>query len=453
MLMKVRNRRLGFTLVEILVVIAIIGILIGLLLPAIQRAREAARRSQCLNNVRQQGLGMLNFEQLYGKLPTGGKGVYWQPGNAPGGSQFDVQSFFTMVLPFLEEGVVLKGVAGLNKGVPYNCAVAYNDSSAPQNQAAAYTKIATFLCPSNSLSVPDGIGYGQSDYAPTVATNISQNSDQTYGLKNDASIADGLLHMRGSYLSQATDGAGKTIAVIEDAGRAYEGTQYGTVAVHADPVYGGSSETPYPTSGLANDATFTMAGFGNDIVTSVGTITTGVQFYTPLGKSPSIKIGPVTIPDPGTPSKNRAMVRWADPDTGIYVDGPPNQNVYDTNGAALGSTGPGANGVAFYQHVINNNSFPVGGPTAGTPYSSGNTLSAPSSANNPWCPWQLAQCGPNQEAFSMHPDGCVALMGDGSSRFLLEIIDPVVLRFMVTANEGAKYDDTLSDAAGLHVGQ
>ena len=69
--MRAASKPRGFTLVELLVVIAIIGILVALLLPAIQAAREAARRNQCLNNLRQIGLGVLNFEQANGRLPAG----------------------------------------------------------------------------------------------------------------------------------------------------------------------------------------------------------------------------------------------------------------------------------------------------------------------------------------------------------------------------------------------
>src|SRR4051812_45809590 len=89
-----KRKRIAFTLVELLVVIAIIGILVALLLPAIQAAREAARRSQCINNLKQIGVAVVNYEQSNKYLPPG---ACWEPGVRFGGS------VFLHLLPYLEE--------------------------------------------------------------------------------------------------------------------------------------------------------------------------------------------------------------------------------------------------------------------------------------------------------------------------------------------------------------
>ncbi len=135
--MHSRNR--AFTLVELLVVIAIIGILVGLLLPAVQAAREAARRMQCSNNLKQLGLSMLNYESAYKKLP-GGVGRFgccwgtWQ----------------VAVLPYMEQNSLYnlyQNHGGADPGARYSATI---------NRPVVSARLPTLTCPSDTPNAPIG---------------------------------------------------------------------------------------------------------------------------------------------------------------------------------------------------------------------------------------------------------------------------------------------------------
>lgn len=151
----------GFTLVELLVVIAIIGVLVALLLPAVQQAREAARRMQCSNNLKQIGLGMHNYHDTYNSFPAGTYGCCWG-------------TWQVAMLPYVEQN---------NLYEQYNIHDKYATStsrySGSDNRAAVTVRLDAFTCPSDQTNSPfSGItshnyaaNYGNTGYAQQANLN------------------------------------------------------------------------------------------------------------------------------------------------------------------------------------------------------------------------------------------------------------------------------------------
>ncbi|QEG24298.1 DUF1559 family PulG-like putative transporter [Mariniblastus fucicola] len=138
------NRRKAFTLVELLVVIAIIGILIGMLLPAVQQVREAARRTSCMNNMRQISLATLNFESAHMELP------FATQDRMPGDDSDTWSTGFIQIMPFLERDDI---ASRWNKNEPRD---SNNDDDGDgfTNAMLTQMKIAAYTCP--SMTEPNG---------------------------------------------------------------------------------------------------------------------------------------------------------------------------------------------------------------------------------------------------------------------------------------------------------
>ena len=155
----------GFTLVELLVVIAIIGILIGMLLPAVQQVREAARRTECLNNLRQLGLSAFNYESSRRHFPAG---IYDDDNN----HRACIRNGLVDLLPHMEQGNLYDQ---LDTTIPW---------SDPANLAVAAPTIQFMQCPSAGGTVDDNadIEVARGDYAFCMGETAVLNTDKPSGI-------------------------------------------------------------------------------------------------------------------------------------------------------------------------------------------------------------------------------------------------------------------------------
>lgn len=219
-----RSRRSGFTLIELLVVIAIIAVLIALLLPAVQQAREAARRTQCKNNLKQLGLAMHNYADIYGMFPSPDIGITFAV-RTP--THWDM-SWGISLLPQLDQAPLYNQ---FNKN-------AVNGVSDSTNQSVVSANLAAYVCPTTPRNGPiQGIIEVQDPIASaTVNTNFTAApgdyfiprsfSDSSYAPQTEVfgafcypTSAGGLDQNRsGGRFKDIVDGLSNTIFLIERAG-------------------------------------------------------------------------------------------------------------------------------------------------------------------------------------------------------------------------------------------
>src|SRR5258708_23810417 len=175
-----KRLRSGFTLIELLVVIAIIAVLVAVLLPAVQQAREAARRSQCKNNLKQMGLAIANYESSFTVYPFG-KGGPYPAVQAPVYARWSMRS---MLLPYLDQGPLYSAIDFTNPPDTPGMAGVINFMPAYQspngvNTNQSQTKISIFLCPSDPAS--PAAWAGQNNYCGNQGTWLCDRSNFTVG--------------------------------------------------------------------------------------------------------------------------------------------------------------------------------------------------------------------------------------------------------------------------------
>jgi prepilin-type N-terminal cleavage/methylation domain-containing protein len=217
------QKRCGFTLVELLVVIAIIGILVALLLPAIQAAREAARRNQCLNNITQLTKGMLNYESSYKGLPpmahawTGTQcGEIYDPagpmGCTPGG-WYDGHGWYSLIAPFIEENAW----ASL---IDYKLSISFAPNLQHPHYRARTTILKIHECPSD-IGIQRN-EWTSSTWARTRTNYVVNAGNNVYG-QYDVQVGSNVLRFGGAPfrggkatpVGKISDGLSNTLMVSE----------------------------------------------------------------------------------------------------------------------------------------------------------------------------------------------------------------------------------------------
>ena len=221
----------GFTLVELLVVIAIIGILVAMLLPAVQAAREAARRTQCMNNFKQIGLAFHNYHDAMVCFPLGE--LYIHVGCEPGLTSYYGKGWGVRILPYLEL---------VELGKSYDVEFGIWGIYGPHQVELGLTRIETFQCPSDGQDELIGVGSNLNPYTNHpdgiyfYETNVGgvADSQSPWKVNGQCPIVEGdgmLLNLKRVRIRDVVDGTSKTLLVGELTG-GEQGSAQGHQWVH-----------------------------------------------------------------------------------------------------------------------------------------------------------------------------------------------------------------------------
>ena len=242
--MRAHSRiRRGFTLIELLVVIAIIAVLIALLLPAVQQARESARRTQCKNNLKQFGLALHNYHDTYNALPGFSVGSGTPASGATGAFRTRLSGFVAL-LPYIDQAPLYARI--------------WNDEQVPWTTNAYWPpSLPAMKCPTDSgTTSPAGSSFGKRNYVFCAGDGISTSGD------NGGSATPIIVPTRGMFgaisylnLSACSDGTSNTLAMAE-AVSPIGSSSFGMVASTA------SAGTPAACQALYSPGTKTYPGGG-----------------------------------------------------------------------------------------------------------------------------------------------------------------------------------------------